>query len=142
MEGGGYLNTRPYSAGLPRARSPINTSVSDISRPVMTSSITASLVSVSNVFPFTTFEVNFLSAYFFKTIRINVQVQLMKLRLIYCQKSRIFFTKSARARALLPRSVQNQNMYVIYIILSSHGKNQPPKTMLSYVYTLFKFPGE
>ncbi|XP_023348527.1 GRAM domain-containing protein 2B [Eurytemora carolleeae] len=43
MEGGGYLNTRPYSAGLPRARSPINTSVSDISRPVMTSSITASL---------------------------------------------------------------------------------------------------
>ena len=46
MDGGGYLNTRPYSAGLPRARSPIISSVSDISRPVMTSSITASLVSI------------------------------------------------------------------------------------------------
>ena len=32
-------------------------------------------------------------------------------------------------------------MHVIYTILSSHAKNQPPRTMLSYVYTLFKFPG-
>ena len=114
MEGGGYLNTRPYSAGLPRARSPINTSVSDISRPVMTSSITASLVSVSNVFPFTTFEVNFLSAYFFKTIRINVQVQLMKLRLIYCQKSRIFFHKK-RACARTFAQIRSKPKYVCNI---------------------------
>ena len=76
---------------------------------------------------------------FFKSIRINVQVQLMKLRLIYCQKSRIFSQKMC---TLLLRSVQNQKMHVIYIILSSHAKNQPPRTMLSYVYTLFEFPGE
>ena len=58
-------------------------------------------------------------------------------------KSRIFSQKArVRARALLLRSVQNQKLHVIYIILSSHAKNQPPRTMLSYVYTLFKFPGE
>ena len=67
-------------------------------------------------------------------------MQLMKSRLIYCKKGRIFDKK--RARALLLRSVQNQKIHVIYIILSSHAKNQPPSTMLSYVYTLFKFPGE
>ena len=67
----------------------------------------------------------------------------MKLRLIYCQKSRIFFhTKNARARALFSDPFKNQKMHVINIILSSHAKNQPPRTMLSYVYTLFKFPGE
>jgi len=51
-----------------------------------------------------------------------------------------FFTKSARA--LLLRSVQNQIIHVIYIILISHAKNQPPTTMLSYVDTLLKFTGE
>ena len=65
---------------------------------------------------------------FFKSIRINVQVQLMKLKMIYCQKSRIF---SQKARAHLLISVQNQKMPVIYIILCSHAKNQPPRTMLS-----------
>ena len=44
--------------------------------------------------------------------------------------------------ALLLRSVQTQKMHIIYIILSLHAKNQPPWTMQSYVYTLFKFPGE
>jgi len=73
----------------------------------------------------------------FKSVRKNFQVQLMKLRL----KKDVFFNKK-RARALLLRSVQNQKMHVIYIILSLHAKNQPPRTMLSYVYTLFKFPGE
>ena len=63
----------------------------------------------------------------------------MKLKLIYCKKGRIFDKKRVRARALLLRSVQNQKIHVIYIILSSHAKNQPPRTMLSYVYTLFKF---
>ena len=51
-------------------------------------------------------------------------------------------SKSSFFLILLFRFVQNQKMHVIYIILSSHTKNQPPRTMLSYVYTLFKFPGE
>ena len=50
--------------------------------------------------------------------------------------------RAKNLRALLLRSVQNEKMHVIYIILSSHAQNQPPRTMLSYVYTLFKFPGE
>ena len=69
-------------------------------------------------------------------------MQLMKLKLIYCKKGRIFDKKRVRARALLLRSVQNQKIHVIYIILSSHAINQPPRTMLSYVFTLFKLPGE
>ena len=68
----------------------------------------------------------------FKSVRKNVQVQLMKLTLIYCQKSRIFLQK-ARARALLLIFLLNQKMHVIYIILSLHAKNQPPTTILSYV---------
>ena len=50
----------------------------------------------------------------------------MRLRLINCKIKSYFFTKSARA--LLLRSVQNQKMHVIYIILSLHAKNQPPTT--------------
>ena len=38
----------------------------------------------------------------FKVVRINVEVQLMKLRLIYCQKSRIFSLKRARASTFAP----------------------------------------
>ena len=53
-------------------------------------------------------------------------MQVMRLRLINCKKSRIFFTKSASA--LLLRSVQNQKMHVIYIILSLQAKNQPHTT--------------
>ena len=59
-------------------------------------------------------------------------LQLLKLTLIYYQKSRIFSQK-ARARALLLRFLHNQKMHVIYIILSLHAKNQPPTTILSYV---------
>ena len=73
----------------------------------------------------------FLAHICFKSARKNVQVQLMKLTLIYCQKSSIFFTKSARA--LLLRFLQNQKMHVICIILSLHAKNQPPTTILSCV---------
>ena len=40
-------------------------------------------------------------------------------------------------------SVQNLKMHVINKSLSLHAKKtQPPTTKLSYVYTLFKFPGE
>ena len=42
-------------------------------------------------------EVNFLAHICVKSVRKYVQVQLMKLTFIYCQKSRIFNKKRARA---------------------------------------------
>ena len=71
-------------------------------------------------------EVIFLAHICFQSVGKNVQVQLMKLTLFYC-----IFTKSARA--LLLRFLQNQKMHIIYIILSLHAKNQPPRTIPSYV---------
>ena len=75
-------------------------------------------------------EVNFLAHICFNSARKNVEVQLLNLTLIYCQKSRIFHKKRG---ALLLRFLQNQKMHVIYIILSLYAKNQPPTTILSYV---------
>ena len=83
-----------------------------------------------------------MSAYFFQEYQDKCSSAINEVKIDLLSKKSYFFTKSARARALLLRSVQNQKMHVIYIILSSHAKNQPPRTMLSYVYTLFKFPGE
>ena len=69
-------------------------------------------------------EVNFFGAHIcFKSVRKNVQVQLMKLTLIYCQK--IAFFQKAHARTFAQFSSK--------IILSLHAKNQPPTTILSYV---------
>ena len=80
-----------------------------------------------------------MSAYFFLEYQDNCSSAINEVKIDLLS---YFFTKSARALALLLRSVQNQKMHVIYIILSSHAKNQPPRTMLSYVFSLFKFPGE
>ena len=91
---------------------------------------------------FKALEVSFLSPYIFQEYQDKCSSAINEVIIYLLSKKSYFFTKSARARALLLRSVQNQKMHVIYIILSSHAKNQPPRTMLSYVYTLFKFPGE
>ena len=71
---------------------------------------------------FNPLEVNFLAHICFMSVKKNFQVQLMMLTLIYCRKSRI-----------LTQKMRNQEMHVIYIILSLHAKNQPPMTILSYV---------
>ena len=86
---------------------------------------------LGNEFLVSILEVNFLAHICFKCVRKIVQVQLLKLTLIYCQKSRIFSQK-ARARALLFRFLRNQKIHEIYIILSLHAKNQLPMTILSY----------
>ena len=78
---------------------------------------------------FKALEVKFLSAYFFTRIRINVQVQLMKLKMIYCQKSRIFFTKSARTFAHI-RS-KPKNACNIHNFMLTCKKSAAPRTMLS-----------
>ena len=91
---------------------------------------------------FKALEVNFLSAYFFQECQDTCSSAINEVKIDLLSKKSNFLTKSARACALLLRSVQNQKMQIIYIILSSHAKNQPPRTMLSYVYTLFKFPRE
>ena len=44
-----------------------------------------------------------------------------------------FLTKSARARTHLLRSFLNCILQLQYKLVSSHAKNQPPRTMLSYV---------
>ena len=85
---------------------------------------------------------NFLSSYFFQECQDICSSAINEVKIDLLSKKTYFLTKRARAHTLLLRSVQNQKMHVIYIILSSHAKNQPPRTMLSYVYTLFKFPGE
>ena len=79
---------------------------------------------------FKALEVNFLSAHFFKSTRINVQVQLMKLKFIYCQKSCIFFTLSARAHG-------GSDTFKTKNACNMHNFK-----LACYVYTLFKFPGE
>ena len=72
-------------------------------------------------------EVNFLSIFLFQEyqdICSNASNEVMIDQIV---KSRIFFTKSARARTFAEiRS--KQKMHVMYIILSSHAKNQPPTT--------------
>ena len=91
---------------------------------------------------FKALEVSFLSAYIFQEYQDKCSSTINEVKIDLLSKKSYFFTKSARARALLLRSVQNQKMHIIYITLSSHAKNQPPRTMLSYVYTLFQFSGE
>ena len=85
---------------------------------------------------------NFFSAYLFQDCQEKCSSAINEVKIDLLSKKWNFLTKSARSRALLLRSVQNQEMHIIYIILSSRTKNQPPRTMLNYVYTLFTFPGE
>ena len=83
-----------------------------------------------------------MSAYISQEYQDKCSSAINEVKIDLLSKKSYFFTKSARARAILLRFVQNQKLHVIYIILSPHAKNQPPRIMLSYVYTLFKFPGE
>ena len=91
---------------------------------------------------FKALEMNFLSAYFFQECQDICSSAVNDVKIDLLSKKSYFLTKSVCDRALLLKFVQNQKMHVIYIILSSHAKNQPPRTMLSYVYTLFEFPVE
>ena len=83
---------------------------------------------------FKALEVSFLSAYIFQEYQDKCSSAINEVMIDFLSKMSYFFRKSTRA--ILLRSVKNQKMNVIYIILSSHAKNQPPRTMLSYVYTL------
>jgi len=76
---------------------------------------------------FKALKVNFLSAYFFQDYQDKCSSAINEVKIDLLSKKSYFFTKSALARALLLRSVQNQKMHVIYISLSSHAKNQPPE---------------
>ena len=58
----------------------------------------------------------FFERIFFKSIRINVQMELMKSRLIYCEKSRIFDKKRACTFAQIrskPKSACNIHNFML-----------------------------
>ena len=76
--------------------------------------------------------VNFFSAYLFQECQEKCLSAINEVKIDYCQKSCIFFTKNARARTFAQIPTKSK-MHVLYIILGYHAKNQPSTTILSYV---------
>ena len=74
---------------------------------------------------------NFFSAYLFQECQEKCLSAINEVKIDYCQKSCIFFTKNARARTFAQIPTKSK-MHVLYIILGYHAKNQPP-TILRYV---------
>ena len=87
-------------------------------------------------------ELNFLNAYLLQEYQDKCSSAINEVKINLLSKNRFFSQKAPTRAHFCSDLFKTKKMHVLYIILSSHAKNQPPTTMLSYVYTLFKFPGE